>query len=109
MLRSLIAFCLSRRLLVMVAFVAFLVTAIIASQLSGRAKQRDVAAAARQRDLERLYALSRALLLSERGASTPGASRRSTGREFKGAGYRWADSVKLGPATDGGCIDEIWR
>jgi two-component system sensor histidine kinase KdpD len=54
-----------------VAFVAFLATALIASQLSGRAKQREVDAAARQRDLERLYALSRALLLSERGASTP--------------------------------------
>jgi two-component system, OmpR family, sensor histidine kinase KdpD len=54
-----------------VAFVAFLVTALVASQLSGRAKQREVDAAARQRDLERLYALSRALLLSERGASTP--------------------------------------
>jgi two-component system sensor histidine kinase KdpD len=55
-----------------VAFVAFLATAIIASQLSGRARQREVDAAGRQRDLERLYALSRALLLSERGASTPG-------------------------------------
>jgi two-component system sensor histidine kinase KdpD len=55
-----------------VAFVAFLATAIIASQLSGRARQREIDAAGRQRDLERLYALSRALLLSERGASTPG-------------------------------------
>jgi two-component system sensor histidine kinase KdpD len=54
-----------------VAFVAFLATALIASQLSGRAKRREVDATARQRDLERLYALSRALLLSERGASTP--------------------------------------
>jgi two-component system sensor histidine kinase KdpD len=54
-----------------VAFVAFLVTALVASQLSGRAKRREVDAAARQRDLERLYALSRALLLSERGAATP--------------------------------------
>jgi two-component system sensor histidine kinase KdpD len=55
-----------------VAFVAFLATAIVASQLSGRARQREIDAAGRQRDLERLYALSRALLLSERGASTPG-------------------------------------
>jgi two-component system sensor histidine kinase KdpD len=55
-----------------VAFVAFLATAIVASQLSGRAKRREVEAATRQRDLERLYALSRALLLSERGGSTPG-------------------------------------
>src|SRR5262252_166332 len=54
-----------------VALFAFLATAIVASQLSGRARRRELDAAARQRDLERLYALSRALLLSERGASTP--------------------------------------
>jgi two-component system sensor histidine kinase KdpD len=52
-----------------VALMAFLVTAIVASQLSGRARQRNIDAVARQRDLERLYALSRALLLSEGGAS----------------------------------------
>src|SRR5579862_8383938 len=48
-----------------VALFAFLVTAIVASQLSGRARLREIDAAARQRDLERLYALSRALLLAE--------------------------------------------
>ncbi len=47
-----------------VALTAFLVTAIVASQLSGRARRRNIEALARQRDLERLYALSRALLLS---------------------------------------------
>jgi two-component system sensor histidine kinase KdpD len=52
-----------------VALVAFLLTAIVASQLSGRAKQRNVEALNKQQDLERLYALSRALLLSEPGAS----------------------------------------
>jgi two-component system sensor histidine kinase KdpD len=52
-----------------IALVAFLLTAIIASQLSVRARQRELDAAARGRDLERLYALSRSLLLSERGAS----------------------------------------
>jgi two-component system sensor histidine kinase KdpD len=51
-----------------IALIAFLVTAITASQLSGRARQRAVDAAARRQELERLYALSRALLLSERGA-----------------------------------------
>ena len=55
-----------------VALVAFLLTAIIASQLSGRARQRNIEAVARQRDLERLYALSRALLLSDGGGSVPG-------------------------------------
>jgi two-component system sensor histidine kinase KdpD len=53
----------------LVAFVAFLVTAVVASQLSGRARQRSIDAAARERDLERLYALSRALLLSPGGPS----------------------------------------
>src|SRR5580765_1095109 len=66
-----------------VAFVAFLVTALVASQLSGRARQREVDAATRQRDLERLYALSRALLLSERGASTPAEIARHVGDAFE--------------------------
>jgi two-component system sensor histidine kinase KdpD len=66
-----------------VAFVAFLFTAIIASQLSGRARQREIDAAARQRDLERLYALSRSLLLSERGASMPGEIARHIADAFE--------------------------
>jgi two-component system sensor histidine kinase KdpD len=66
-----------------VAFVAFLVTAIVASQLSGRARQREIDAATRQRDLERLYALSRALLLSDRGASTPGEIARHVAETFE--------------------------
>src|SRR5262245_31886535 len=55
-----------------VALVAFLITAIVASQLSGRARIRNIEAAARQNDLERLYALSRSLLLSEGGAPPAG-------------------------------------
>jgi two-component system sensor histidine kinase KdpD len=47
-----------------VALTAFLLTAIVASQLSGRARTRTLEAVGRRRDLERLYALSRALLLS---------------------------------------------
>jgi two-component system sensor histidine kinase KdpD len=66
-----------------VAFVAFLATAIIASQLSGRARQRQIDAAGRQRDLERLYALSRALLLSEGGAAVPGAIARHIAETFE--------------------------
>ncbi len=65
-----------------VAFVAFLVTAIVASQLSGRARRRELDASARQRDLERLYALSRSLLLSEGGA-TPGAIARHVADAFE--------------------------
>ena len=67
-----------------VALVAFLVTAIVASQLSGRARQREIEALARQRDLERLYALSRALLLSERGLDA-GRDRASCRRRVRAA------------------------
>ncbi len=66
-----------------VAFVAFLLTAIVTSQLSGRARRRTVEAVGRQRDLERLYALSRALLLSDRHASTPGEIARHIGDAFE--------------------------
>jgi two-component system sensor histidine kinase KdpD len=65
-----------------VALVAFLATAIVASQLSGRARSRNIEALSRQRDLERLYALSRALLLSEGGESLPGAIARHIADTF---------------------------
>ncbi|HUI41809.1 MAG TPA: ATP-binding protein [Terriglobia bacterium] len=47
-----------------VALFAFLATSLIASQLSARAKQRTSEALERQRDMERLYALSRSILLT---------------------------------------------
>ena len=50
-----------------VAFFAFFVTASVVSQLSGRARQREIESEGRQQDLERVYALSRALLLSDGG------------------------------------------
>ena len=53
-----------------VALLAFLATSIVTSQLSGRARQRTMESLARQRDLERLYALGRALLLWD-GRSPP--------------------------------------
>jgi two-component system, OmpR family, sensor histidine kinase KdpD len=52
-----------------VALSSFLATAIIASRLSAKAKARASEAIERQRDLERLYAFSRAILLIEK--STP--------------------------------------
>jgi two-component system sensor histidine kinase KdpD len=48
-----------------VALFAFLATSIIASQLSARAKQRTQEALDRQKEMERLYALSRAILLTD--------------------------------------------
>jgi len=66
-----------------VAFIAFLATSIVASQLSGRARQREIEAAARQRDLERLYAFSRAMLLSPGGASVAGGIARHIADVFE--------------------------
>ena len=48
-----------------VALSAFLVTAIIASQLSAHAKQRTQEAVTQRLEMERLYALSRAILLTD--------------------------------------------
>ncbi len=48
-----------------VALFAFLATSITASQLSARAKRRTREAVDRQREMERLYALSRAILLTD--------------------------------------------
>ena len=48
-----------------VALTAFIVSAIVASQLSARAKSRAEEALARRREIERLYQLSRALLMDE--------------------------------------------
>jgi two-component system, OmpR family, sensor histidine kinase KdpD len=48
-----------------VALLAFLATSIVASQLSARAKRQTQEAMDRQQDLERLYALSRAILMTD--------------------------------------------
>jgi len=48
-----------------VALTAFLITAILANQLSARAKRRTQEAVERRREVEGLYALSQSLLLSE--------------------------------------------
>lgn len=48
-----------------VALIAFLITAVTASQLSVRARRRTAEADARRREVERLYALGQAMLLSD--------------------------------------------
>ena len=48
-----------------VALLAFLITALAASHLSDQAKQKATEASRRQRETEQLYALSRAVLLSQ--------------------------------------------
>src|ERR1041385_620111 len=49
-----------------VALFAFLVTAVVASQLSTSAKQRALEATRRREEMERLYELSRALMLVDK-------------------------------------------
>ncbi len=66
-----------------VAFGAFLVTAVVVSQLSGRARRREIDAVGRQRDLERLYALSRALLLSDGDGPISGAIAHHVAQTFE--------------------------
>jgi two-component system, OmpR family, sensor histidine kinase KdpD len=96
-----------------VAFVAFLATAIVASQLSGRARHREIDAAGRQRDLERLYALSRALLLSGGGASVSGAIARHIAETFElqavGLYDRRTDAVTWAGATEPPADETILR
>lgn len=50
-----------------VALFAFLFTSLMASQLSARAKRRTKEAISRQQEMEKLYSLSRALLLADPG------------------------------------------
>ena len=54
-----------------VALFAFLATSLTASQLSARAKRRTREAIDRQHEIERLYSLSRALLLTEAARPLP--------------------------------------
>lgn len=54
-----------------VALFAFLATSIVASQLSARAKHRTQEAMERREETERIYALSRAILLTEAGRRAP--------------------------------------
>src|SRR6185295_7709764 len=55
-----------------VALFAFLVTAIVASQLSTSARKRAMEATRRQREMEKLYDLSRSLLLLDTKAGAAG-------------------------------------
>ena len=96
-----------------VALVAFLATAIVASQLSGRARSRNIEAMSRQRDLERLYALSRGLLLSEGGGSVFGAIARHIADAFGlravGIYDQRADAVAWGGHVDVPGRDDLLR
>src|SRR5262245_34014800 len=96
-----------------VALVAFLITAVVTSQLSGRARRRQVEAVARQRDLERLYALSRAFLLSDRSASVSGGIARQIASVFElqavGLYDRRTDIVSWAGSADYSSVDAKLR
>ena len=53
-----------------VALFAFLVTAVVASQLSAGVRKRALEATRRREEMERLYELSRALMLLDKETST---------------------------------------
>src|SRR2546425_4034238 len=65
-----------------VALFAFLVTAVVASQLSASAKQRAFEATRRRDEMERLYELSRALLLVDQRSATASQISQRIGQVF---------------------------
>jgi two-component system, OmpR family, sensor histidine kinase KdpD len=87
-----------------VSFGAFTATGIVASQLAGRARRRNIEAVNRQQDLERLYALSRALLLVEHGPSMADAIARQIASVFALSGVALYDQ-RLGTVSRGGAAD----
>src|SRR6266852_1405882 len=65
-----------------VALFVFLVTAVVASQLSTSAKQRALEATRRREEMERLYELSRALMLVDQRSATAGQISQRIGQVF---------------------------
>lgn len=83
-----------------IALFAFLITAIVASQLSASAKNRAAEATRRQHEMEKLYALGRSLLLLDSGSGVAGQLAQSIAQVFglKAAALfeRASDRVYLG-------------
>jgi two-component system sensor histidine kinase KdpD len=71
-----------------VALFSFLVTSLLASRLSTEARRRAIEALARQKDLERLYTFSRAILLIDNSEPFP-----------KQLAHKVADVFELGSAV----------
>ena len=76
-----------------VALTAFLVTAVVASQLSASVKQRAVEAMRRQQEMERLYDLSRALMLIDNASSTASQVSHRIAQVFEVRGVALFDRV----------------
>src|SRR6266568_1215932 len=69
-----------------VALFVFLVTAVVASQLSTSVKQRALEATRRREEMERLYELSRALMLVDKQSSIAGQISQRIAQVFAVAG-----------------------
>jgi two-component system sensor histidine kinase KdpD len=82
-----------------VALFSFLVTAVVASQLSASARQRAVEAMRRQREMERLYDLSRALMLVDHHSPTASQVAHRIAQVFEVGGVAVFDRA----------IDQIYR
>ena len=65
-----------------VALFAFLVTAVVASQLSNSVKKRALEATRRQQEMERLYELSRGLMLVDKNTPVAGQVSHRTAQVF---------------------------
>jgi two-component system, OmpR family, sensor histidine kinase KdpD len=92
-----------------VALFAFLVTAVVASRLSTNAKQRAQEATRRQEEMERLYELSRALMLVDTLSPTAGQISQRIAQVFDVDGVavfdREADQIYRTGAADQGISD----
>jgi len=74
-----------------VALIVFLVTAVIASHLSSSAKERAEEAILRQQEMERLYALSRSLLLVDRHTELAKQVAKQVAQVFESSGVAFFD------------------
>src|SRR5215467_8591515 len=87
-----------------VALFAFLVTAVVASQLSTSARQRALEATRRREEMERLYELSRALMLVDQRSAIAGQISQRIGQVFEVKAVavfdREADQIYKAGATD---------
>ncbi len=66
-----------------VALFTFLLTALVASHLSDRARKQALEARRRQQETEQLYALSRAILLTESSRPIGTQPRRASRKSFR--------------------------
>jgi two-component system sensor histidine kinase KdpD len=95
-----------------VALFTFLTTALIASRLSTRAKQRALDAVERQKDIERLYTFSRAILLIDSSESFPRQLIRKLAEIFELDlavlfDRRTGDFYRAGPSDVGGLENQL--